>query len=749
MTPKNTITFGLGLIAISGGCLLEPRIGWAQSAGGPPALEEVTVTARRAGAENVQNIPVAVSVLSTEQFDRQGFSSFSEFQNSVPSLSIQEVGPGQNKISMRGIVDPGKVDPTNLEDQALVSVYLDDTPISLQGATPDLKVFDLERVEVIRGPQGTLYGAGSMAGTIRFITRKPNLTQLDGYTEGIVSNTESGGVNYNLRGMLTGPLVAGQLGGSLSVYKGFDSGYIDNIGYGKSNANSLDTTQMRGALRYAPGGPLTADLSVILSDLRAGGFNDAYSDLGNGHDQYRSLTPESYRDRLQLYNLTLDYDLDWASLTSSTSYTDRHFKNNQSYEAMVAAIVFQALTPAPNMLDNRIHEVTEELRLTSKGTGPFKWITGLFYDSSKRRYIQNNLVPGLDNVIGVSSIDFNAPQENEVFFGDERLDQRQIAAFGEATYTVASKLDLTAGARYFNYQQTYGLHFGGVAGSLAPGEPLDAVGTTRETGVNPRAVASYHVSSDVIVFAEAARGFRYGGVNQAVPLSFCADALASQGLANAPVTFGPDKLWSYSLGEKSTLAGGRATLNASAFFIDWRDIQTNDQLTCGYYFTQNAGKVTSKGGELETSFRVTDGLTLSANASYTDASAAQAIPNLSAQKGDEVPYFPKYIASGSAQYRIPLGAQQSLTSQLSLEYRSSSFDNFSPLTRLELPSSTVLNGAMTYARNNWEVGLFGHNLTNEHVVTSSVINTFGEFQPGNVRYFARPRTVGVRLRVGF
>jgi iron complex outermembrane receptor protein len=737
------------VLAAAGSWLLSAHTANAEEAAGEAKLEEVMVTATRTGAQNVQNIPVAVTVISTDALDRLGLGSLSDFENLVPSLSVQELGPGQNKIAIRGISDPGNVDPTNLEDQSLVAVYLDDTPISLQGATPDLKVFDLERVEVLRGPQGTLYGAGSMAGTIRFISRKPDPNSTFGYVEAVGSNTADGSGNYNVRGSFNTPLVTQKVGVSLSAYQGHDSGYIDNVGYGRTNANSVNTTQVRGAVRYLPSSNLTVDFSVVYSNLKADGNNSAYAGLGNGHSEYSSLTPESYRDRLTLYNLTVAYNLGFADLTSSSSFADRNFDIDTSYQVMDEALVFGTPTPAPNFITNRIHDFTQEIRLNSKGSGPFKWIAGVFYDTSTRHYVQNNLTPGLDDLIGVSSIEYNAPVENDLFYGDEHLRQRQFALFGEGTYTVADRLDLTAGARYFDYSQTYGLYYGGLAGSLAPGQPLIQVGTGKESGVNPRAVVTYHVSSDMIVFAEAAKGFRYGGVNQPVPASFCGAALAGQGLSSAPLTFGPDKLWSYSIGEKSTLGGGRATLNATAFFIDWKDLQTNDTLPCGYYFTQNAGRVTSKGVELESTTRVTQQLTVTASASYTNAQSAQAIPNLSAGKGDPVPYFPQYIAAASGQYRIPIGSAQNLTFELNAQYRSSTYNNFSPLERVQIPGSTVLNSGLTFTRDNWEVGVFGHNLTNEHVVTAADINTFGPLQPGDIRYYARPRTLGLRVRLSF
>lgn len=736
------------LVAIASLCCIAIVSGVArsQTATDSGKLEEVLVTATRTGAQNVQNIPMAVSVVSTEELDRQGVASLSDLQSMLPSLAIQEVAAGQNKFAIRGIVDPGNIDPTNLEDQSLVSVYLDETPISLQGATPDLRVYDLERLEVIRGPQGTLYGAGSMAGTIRFITKKPDARAWSAGLESMGSTTAHGNGNYDVRGTLNAPIVDSALAGTLTAYKGQDSGWIDNIGYGKRDANSVDTEQARGALRLQSG-PLTIDASLIYSYLRTGGSNAAYSDLGNGHDQYSTLTPENSNDRLLLYNLTAAADLDALVLTSSTSYFDRSFTVGQSFQQAAAAFVFGFLTPSSDVINNHLYDFTQEIRLNSKGSGPFKWITGVFYEASRRHYLQNDYTPGLDAFLGIPSTALNAPVADDLFYGDERLRQRQLALFGEGTYTVADKLDLTAGARYFDYNQTYGLFFGGIAGSLGPGQPLVQQGSGTESGVNPRAVATYHLSPDQIVFLEAARGFRYGGVNQPVPASFCGAALAQQGLTGAPLTFGPDKLWSYSLGEKSTLAGGRAVVNATAFFIDWRDLQTNDQLNCGYYFTQNAGKVTSKGLELESTVRVNEHLTLGVNASYTDATAAQAIPNLSAVQGDRVPYFPPLIAGGMVSYRLSLAAGQSLVTELNAQYRGSTYSNFSPDSRVSIPSSTVLNAAITYVHGAWELGLFGRNLTDAHIVTSADRNNFGVFQPGDTLFYARPRTVGIRARV--
>ncbi len=222
----------------------------AEPQGSQSTLQEVVVTATKQGAENIQNVPMSISVVNTAALDREGISSIGDLVDSVPSVSMQQYGPGQNKFAIRGISDPGNIDPTNLVDQSLVSVYLDDTPISLQGATPDLKVFDLQRVEVLSGPQGTLYGASAMAGTIRLITQKPDATSFFGYAEGDGSDTDGGGGNWNTRAMINVPLIQDRLALRLSGYGAHDSGWIDNIGLPKNDANSDVTAQFRAAAEF-------------------------------------------------------------------------------------------------------------------------------------------------------------------------------------------------------------------------------------------------------------------------------------------------------------------------------------------------------------------------------------------------------------------------------------------------------------------------------------------------------------------
>lgn len=779
------------LVALLGAAsVMALMAGAAQAADKQHEVQEVVVTASRTGEQSIQKIPMAVSAINPENADRAGTGGFNDITRVVPSLILQEQAPGVNKIDMRGLTTGGIVN-SDVQDRSLVSVYLDDSPISLQGANPDLKIYDLERVEVIRGPQGTLYGAGSMAGTIRLLTQKPNATDTFGSFEASASATDHGGANGNLRGMFNTPIVNDVLAVRATAYLGHDSGFIDNVGaVGKKDANDVDTKQGRLALRYTPNDRLTVDASVTYEWLITGGLNNAYNGLKPY--TYSSNSAEYSKDNFLLYNLTAAYDLGWADLTSSTSYTDRHTGYRLGPEKTIAyffesyggyigpnprpAVYDQAATnrlPAENYyINNKIHDFMQEFRIASKGDGALKWNGGVFYERQGRLYVQDIPTPGFDKLSYQNA--FYAPfvtsrgtftkydsqlvdqafYPDDVFSGIQHSSEYQVAVFGEGTYNFTPQVALTAGLRYFKWEQKFDLFFSGVYG-VDPGDhkPLIVDNKIGADGINPRFALSYTPNDDFMIFAEAAKGFRYGGVNQPVPKQFCAADLAAAGVTDPPQTFGPDSLWSYSVGEKGRFANGRVTLNATAFLVDWSDVQTRLLLgQCSYYFIQNKGAIQSKGLELESVMRITDELTVTANGSYTNATANGDITNLKAKDGDTAPYFPKYIGSLGAVWEHPMSGG-TLFVQGNYQYRGEAFNQFSPAstTRRRIPPSTTLNLSAAYQFGTWEVGLFGTNLTNQNKIISIGAKPayIATWQAGDSVVYARPRTIGVRLKKTF
>ncbi len=807
----------LALILVSGVSGTALLHGAANAADAPAAkadttsIQEVVVTASRSGAQSLQKTAMAITAINVDRLDKAGQGNLSDLAKLAPSLNITEGAPGFNKIDMRGLTT-GAYRTSDTSDRPLVAVYLDDTPISVQGQTPDLKVMDLEDVEVLRGPQGTLYGAGSMAGTIRFVTAKPNSHSQFGTLEASAADTEHGAGSYNLRGMFNVPLIDDVLAMRATIYVGEDGGFIDNIGdRNKKDANQNHSNQARLAFRYTPNDKLTVDAAYTYEGSRASGLNSVYSAL----PAYTISTnsPEGTSDSFQLYSVNAKYDLGFADLVSSTSYTWRQIGFHMSDEATIAYFFANySATPLPKVpnttypvfpaiatynqqvadaipaekygITNKVHDFMQEVRLVSKDDGPVKWTVGGFYEHQRRNLYQDIPVPGFDSLsyeslyTGLntpngkydSKLVDGAYNSNDIFSGAQNQTEHQFAVFTDDTWHVTKQLDVTAGVRYFDFGEDYYLFEGGVYGVIDH-KPLVQRASLKANGFNPRFNVSYKLNSDLMVYAEAAKGFRYGGANQPVPTgatgiaSTCEKNLTSYGYSAAPLSFGPDHLWSYSVGEKGRFADGRLTFNADAYWVDWKDVQTRLLLNCSYFFTDNKGSIISRGIEAETNFRLTSQITLNASTSFNDSHADGPIPTVGAFDGDQTPYSPKWIAGFSIFYDRPLSSG-SLHAQASYQYRGQQQTTFNPEattivggklvatgpspTFAIIPASENVSASVAYDIGRYEVGLFGNNLTDGVKVTDIQRATYyAAYQAGNRETVARPRTLGVRMKVKF
>ncbi|MET3471113.1 outer membrane receptor protein involved in Fe transport [Novosphingobium sp. 1529] len=805
----------LASTAVVSAAMLATAPAWADEQATQPSgkIEDIVVTASRSGAESVQKVPIAISVVNVDTITKSGQGNLSDLQRFVPSLSITESAPGFNKFNMRGL-STGGYRTSDTSDRSLVAVYLDDTPISVQGQTPDLKVYDLERVEVLRGPQGTLYGAGSMAGTVRFVTAKPRADEVSGSIEGTAASTEHGAASGSVRGMINLPLVKDQLAVRANVYVGRDGGFIDNVGaYAGQNRNSNTTEQARVALRWTPSTAFTFDAAFTYEHSKANGLNTGMSGLAD----YTTFTngPEGTSDKFRLYQASGDYDLGGVHLIISGAHTDRdvgylasteptigYFFQDYSGGTLPVSSTTYPLYKAPTSFDpavsklipyeqysinQKIKDTMLEARLASDNTGPVKWTAGVFYEKQIRHLVQDIPVAGFDTLSYMNYFYGPFPQtanglydskavdkafnSNDIFSGLQDTDEHQFAAYADATWHITDKLDLSGGLRYFNFKEKYYLFESGVYGVINH-VPLEQNATLKSNGVNPRANVSYKASQDFMVYAEVAKGFRYGGANQPVPIGdtgisqTCKNNLASYGYSSAPSTFGPDKLWNYTIGEKARLADGKVTFNASAFWIDWSDVQTRLLLDCSYFFTDNKGKIRSKGLELETTVKLSPEITFSGFASYTDSRANGNIPTVGAFDGNRTPYFPQWTASASLFYDANVGTDQSIHLRASYQYQGDQFTTFNPYkttitngqlvtdgpsaTYARIPAQNNVSASISYDIGRLEIGLFGNNLINGVKYVDVARATYYKvYQPGDRISWARPRTIGVRARYAF
>ena len=739
------------------------------------ATDEIVVSARKRGEENIQDVPSSIQAISGDSMQRRQIYGFDDYARIVPSLSAINQGPGQTQITLRGI-SSGRISHVQPQNKSTTGIYIDDVPVTANAFNPDLSMFDVERIEVLRGPQGTLYGASSMAGTIRVITKKPDLNEYEGKVGTTVSTTKSGGVNYALQGMLNIPLVADKLAVRAVGYYQDNSGFIDNIIADEEDYNNDHTAGGRIALEFRPTDALTMNFSLMYQDLHADGRPDEFlpglaqaqtlSPVGvtapgenliiTDELQTAKFVPDPFDDEFYIVNFAFDWDFDWATLSSSSSYMDRKFANrlDDTFRGRLnlGPVLADGMTPLVSqvVIDNTIRDIVQEIRLASPKGEKFSWLVGTYFQKQERSFVESLPLPGLEDLLslfGLPPSSFFGAQDNSLFDGAQAIKQRQLALFGEATYALTDRLELTVGARVFDWKQDFDLYHAGLANGGV--DILDE--STSEDGINPKFVVSYRASDDILVYAQATKGFRLGGVNEPVPTTglvgdACASEIAARGLGELPRTFKSDSLWNYEVGAKSSL-GGRLKVNAAAYYVKWSDIQTTTFLQCGFTTIFNAGEVTSKGAEIELAASVTERLSLSFGGSFTHSVLTSSTDEGNLGVGSRTPNVPRWLVNAGFDYSAPLSSS-GLEGYFrgDIQYTSNSYTEFvGGALRTEIPSHTSGNLSVGLASDHWDVSLFVKNVTDERIVAG--VDTDRNVPASFTR--ARPRTIGIATQIRF
>lgn len=739
MTRLNSRLFATSGLVL--GCALIAAPAAAQS--DPPPVtaevETIVVTAQKR-AERLQDVSASIAAVSGADIAETGKNSFADVVASVPSLSMVSQGPGLSTLALRGVTTGGvrNDEPQNKET---VGVYIDETPISVNGFNPDLGLYDISRIEVLRGPQGTLYGSGSMGGTIRIITNKPQFGAFEGAAEASLSQTEHGGTNSSVKGMVNVPLVEDGLALRAIAYHTYTSGYIDNVLTGQHNINDAETTGARVELGARIGENLRANFSYMIHELETGGRSEqtsAYQRLTRGFD---GLT-----DRINIFNATFDYDLGWAGVTSSTSYMKKRNTNRNSLEFLLNT-AFGFSSTAPLVDTTEIEDFSQEFRIASSGDGRLNYVAGAFYQDRKRDYTQAADVAGIDAFMSTSSTALGAQHADQAFYGVQDIRQKQKSLFGELSYKLTGKLTATVGLRYFDFDETYRTYSSG----LLNGGADSGKGSFSENGVTPKFNLSLAATKDNLVYLQVAKGFRLGGVNTTVPVDLCRADLEQLGRTNAAGSFASDSVWNYEIGSKNQLMNRRLTLNASAYLIDWDNIQTTLNLpSCSFSFRTNAGTARSLGTEIEARYAFTRALEVYGNLGFTDATLTEDVPFTPWKKGDRVP--------GVARYQVSAGARQALTwfkeddsyVRLDYSYVSSMNTNFDAngVNNRRYGDYHIVNlqAGVRVPGRPLEVSLFARNLLD----TDGRVLAIAGGLVGPERFITvQPRTVGVTLQATF
>ncbi len=641
----------------------------------------VTATKR---ASRVQDVPFSINAQTQEDIQRANAQTLEDISRNVASLTVQNLGPGQSQVSVRG-VSAGQIvrDQPGVKEQ--VGVYLDEFVASLSLFTPDFDLFDLNRLETLRGPQGTLFGSGSVGGTLRYITNQPTTDRVEGAVEGNVNMLKGGGVGYSVKGAYNIPF--GQ-GAALRVvgYNTHFGGFIDSIGpYSKKNVNDGDRWGTRIALLLQPSDNFRITPRVVYQKVTAGGFNrqDEYilfdnqfttggNTLGE-REQYLRFR-EKFSDKTLLTDLVMSYDFGGAELTSVSSYLNRNILVSRDASALTGSVYISFAGAAPdaaggaalnsNLRDTtKLKQWTQELRLSSTGAGPFQWVFGGFYSKVDRTYAQRLPTPGSDP-FGQAFLDvaagglpisatYNGFPANSPYNADIPYDIKQTALFGEGSYQFG-QFKLTAGARYYNFKELRDFVSGGIFsdGNTNLGDK------TKSNGVSPRVILTYEANRALSFNVQAAKGFRLGGVNDPLNLPLCTPADAE--IFGGYQQYDDETLWNYEAGMKYGL-GRSMYFNAAAFHNAIKDLQvTLDAGSCSSRVVFNVPKAHSTGLEAEFGVRPTPDLNLSVATTVQSAKFDSTVTTGTGavlggiRDGNRLPTVPKFQFAATATYERPL-----------------------------------------------------------------------------------------------
>ncbi|HSZ53384.1 MAG TPA: TonB-dependent receptor [Caulobacteraceae bacterium] len=616
-----------------------------QTSGGS-AVSEVVVTAEKR-TERLMDVPQSVSVVSGQQLQQMQATSMLDWAGYVPGLTVAQVGaPGLSFIALDGIPPIGAASE--------VGVYVDETPIgsssSFQGAngfSMDMLPYDLDRAEVLRGPQGTLYGASTMGGLIKYVLTAPDLNTFSGHIGGDVfgverANQPGGGG----RGEVNVPIIDGKLAVRVSAYDENTPGFIDNATTGQKDDNPVRQQGGRVAILWQPVEDFNAQFDAIYQNTHADNLSIVALSQTTGQPLFGNLSnintlPEPYTQALQLYSMTLNWNLHWAQLTSITSYQTFTNQTTEDLTDYIGKYLGFFGAPGPGLSDfhedYRLKKWTQEVRLASPEGQKFEWMVGAFYTHEDG---SNYEVFNAYDATGASLPGFN-PLE----FVNLPSTYQEYAFFGHATYHFTDWFDLTAGVRYAHNNQTFTQYQGGVlVGSSPPTAPVVTVPGSSSEGVTTFSVAPrFHINKDTIAYARIASGYQPGGPNVVLP-----------GVTGIPSQFSSSRLIDYQLGLKSTFLDGQATADLSAFYINWSKIQVG-VLIGNESAIENAGSARSEGFDLHGTYSPIHGLVFGAGLTYTDAFLTSAVPSIGAADGARLPYIPLWAGSLTVDYSQPVG----------------------------------------------------------------------------------------------
>ena len=697
-TKKTLLATMVGLFAVSGVGTTVAQDG-NDAATDQRQLDEIIVTAQKR-EQRLIDVPMSVAAISGDELSAKGINSFAELALTVPGLSAQDTGSNQRRITIRGVGNTFGV-------ASLVGVYVDELSVtSFSDSQLDIKLYDLDRVEVLRGPQGTLYGEGSAGGTIRYITKRPDLEQNEGLLGFTLSSTQGGDASHSVEGMVNIPLVEDKLALRLSGVYEDNGGWIDQPREGLSEINDSELLNVRVKALWVPTDDLDVDLFANIHRNETGLPNLGEDEDGNYNQAAISTATPSFDDDYEIYGVTLNYDFGWAALVSASSYVS----GDKEGDSLGRPQPFLP-PPAPdleifnNLISYEAEVFTQEIRLSSVGADSLDWSVGAFYrDSDLESIIDFEIY----NFPGVPVIPQYSLRDNS---------SQSWAAFGNVSYTVGD-YELGAGIRYFEDDREF------YDGSTNQEDTFDSV--------NPRIYAKYALNDDANIYFNIAKGFRSGGFNSLDEPSYDSESI-----------------WSYEVGTKIALMDGRMDIELAAFYSDYEDIQVvgflpppKDLLN----ITSNLGEATIKGFDWLVSFQATEKIIVGFSGEIVDTEVGEVlISEGSHAEGDQLDLVPEYSFSAWADYRfqwsetMPGYARLDYSEQGRSETRNR---GLGPQLYSESDVIEMLNASVNLTNEGWLLTVFAKNILNDRGVITPL-------QASGLSPRSRPRTFGVEATYSF
>jgi iron complex outermembrane receptor protein len=754
----------------------------AAAANEDTGLSEIVVTAEKYNS-TIQNTPISISALTGEQLAAAGISSMADVVRDVPGLSMRSAGPALNEFEARGLASNGGAAPT-------VGFYLDEVPLSPPALAqvgkvvidPDL--YDLNRIEVLRGPQGTLYGSGSMGGTVKLVTNQPKLDTFEGSVQGTLSDTQGGSGNGGGSFMLNFP-IGDTLALRVVATDTYRSGWLDRVVVSPfpadlppvgavpvtrgnvlagpitsvtTNVNTEDLYGARASLLFQPNTDFSVTATAFFQRISMGGYDDFDSPPGAAYlAHYEAFNiPEPIGDTVHIYSLTAVANLGFADLTSASAYWERN--EHQTQDASESASYENGVYPyvaIPYSEVDESQQFSQEIRLTSRGDDRLHWTAGGFYSdlhSLWQEYGANQFFAAPGNPTGI------------LYTSNNPYRIVQYALFADGSYKITDTLKFSTGVRWYSYQSSQlEQEWGFDTSTPVPVTPTRTAAS--DHGFNPRFNLSYSPTADLTTYIQAAKGFRPGGANQIVPPPNVPPHCAP----GAETSFGPDSVWNYEAGEKAKFFDNWLSVNSDFYYIKWTGIQLTVLQLCGYEYESNAGNGRSFGPELEINAKLAEEWHVSGSYTYTDARLTQ--PNAtylstflltSALNPDGTHYcvtasgctapimnVPKDTATLALSYTTKVLTGYELTARVADSYVGPAFDE-AYYFGFRLPSYSIANARVGVSTDRWSANLFVDNLTNK-VAETTANNTSFQFNiPALVRYTTnQPRTFGTQINYKF